>query len=547
MPDPDDPQAPDRRPPNNPYIERLFEITPDMLCVAGMDGFFKIINPAFERNLGYTLGELKETPFLDFVHPDDRASTLKEMEKLKDGEVTLFFENRYLCKDGAYKWLAWTSHPDLKEGLLYAVAREVTARKREIVSLKGARAKLEDQRNELMGIVGDTEDELKRKEEQLRQAQKMESIGRLAGGIAHDINNMLMAILGFSDLAMNQTDLSEQTRECLTEIHKAGKRSATLARQLLAFGRKQVLEPKHVNLNLVLSDLDQMLHRVIREDIEINHRFDEHLGVAFVDPAQIEQVVLNLAINASDAMPDGGHLVIATSNADLDSTFVTTHPEMEAGSYVLLTVSDSGIGMDEATLSQIFEPFFTTKPVGLGTGLGLAMVYGVVKQSGGFIWADSEPGAGASFKIYFPRVANKTPDLTVASPTLASSRGGDETILLVEDEQVVLDLTATVLRNAGYTVWTALTPDKALESIGDSAQSIQLIISDVIMPGMSASTLVSKLIALNPEIKVIFMSGYADDAVVKNGFIQSGSVFLQKPFSPETLNKTVRQVLDDNR
>jgi PAS domain S-box-containing protein len=386
MSDPSDSRSQDQPLPPNPYLKRLFEITPDMLCVAGLDGYFKIINPAFEHNLGYCLEELKEKPFLDFVHPEDRPATLKEMEKLRQGEVTLFFENRYLCKDGTYKWLAWTSHPDLKERLLYAVAREVTQRKQEMNSLIGERTELEEKQTELMGRVEETEEELQEKEKQLYQAQKMESVGRLAGGVAHDFNNMLMVIMGFSDIALNQLDSRDEVRRCLEKIKDAGRRSANLTSQLLAVGRKQVLEPKRINLSHILAEMEEILRRVIRENIEVTTRFEEDLGVVFVDPVQIEQVMLNLAINASDAMPDGGELTIETSNIDLDSDFMRKHPEAGPGPYVLLAVSDSGIGMDEAILSQIFEPFYTTKPVGVGTGLGLAMVYGVVKQSGGFIW-----------------------------------------------------------------------------------------------------------------------------------------------------------------
>jgi PAS domain S-box-containing protein len=544
MSDPSDSQSQDQPLPPNPYMERFFEITLDMLCVAGMDGYFKIINPAFEHNLGYSLEELKERPFLDFVHPEDRPATLKEMEKLGQGEVTLSFENRYRCKNGTYKWFAWTSYPDLKEGLLYAVAREVTRRKQEIISLKGERAELEEERTELMGRVEETQEELQIKEEQFHQAQKMESVGRLAGGVAHDFNNTLMVIMGFSDIALNKIDSPDEVRRCLMAIKDAGKRSANLTRQLLAFGRKQVLEPRRINLNHILAEMDEILRRVIRESIEVINRFEEGLGMIFVDPVQIEQVMLNLAVNASDAMPDGGELTIETSNIDLGSDFVRKHPEVEPGPYALLAVSDSGIGMDEATLSQIFEPFFTTKRVGVGTGLGLAMVYGVVKQSGGFIWAYSEPGMGTSFKIYFPRAPGEDSESEMAQAVSTSSEGGSETILLVEDERMVLDLTASVLKDAGYKVVTASTPKQALEKMAHQTGPIHIMITDVVMPDMSGPELATRMVAEYPEMKLIFMSGYTDDAVVENGFIQPGSVFLQKPFGPDALKAKVRELLD---
>jgi PAS domain S-box-containing protein len=544
MSDPSDSRSQDQPLPQNPYLERLFEITPDMLCVAGLDGYFKIINPAFERNLGYCLEELKEKPFLDFVHPEDRGPTLKEMEKLSQGEVTLVFENRYLCKDGTYKWLAWTSHPDLKEGLLYAVAREVTQRKQEIISLIGERAELEEKQTELMGRVEETQEELQEKEKQLFQAQKMESIGRLAGGVAHDFNNMLMVIMGFSDIALDQIHSRDEVQRCLEQIKDAGRRSANLTSQLLAVGRKQVLEPRHINLNHILAEMEEILRRVIRESIEVINRFEEDLGVVFVDPVQIEQVMLNLAVNASDAMPDGGELTIETSNIDLDPDFVRKHPEARPGPYALLAVSDSGIGMDEAILSRIFEPFFTTKPIGVGTGLGLAMVYGVVKQSGGFIWAYSEPGMGTSFKIYLPRVPGEDSESEMAQAASALSKGGSETILLVEDEPMVLNLTASILKNAGYTVVTASTPRQALEKMAHRTNPIHIMITDVVMPGMNGPTLANTLVSEYPEMKLIFMSGYTDAAVVENRFIQPGSVFLQKPFSPDALKAKIRELLD---
>jgi PAS domain S-box-containing protein len=539
MGNPNDSQNQSSPLPSNPYVERLFEITSDMMCVAGLDGYFKIINPAFERNLGYNLEELREKPFLDFVHPEDRPATLKEMEKLSQGEVTLFFENRYLCKNGTYKWLAWTSHPDLKEGLLYAVAREVTEKKQELISLEG-------KQTELIERAEETREELQDKEEQLRQAQKMESIGRLAGGVAHDFNNMLMAIMGFSDIALSKIDSPDQVRRCLMEIKDAGKRSANLTRQLLAFGRKQLLEPRRINLNHTLAEMDKILRRVIRESIEVVNHLDENLGVVFVDPVQIEQVMLNLAINASDAMPDGGKLTIETRNIDLGSDFARQHPEVEPGPYARLAVSDSGIGMEKSILSHIFEPFFTTKPVGVGTGLGLAMTYGVVKQSGGFIWAYSEPDMGTSFEIYFPRVGGEGSGSHLAQATSTPSEGGSETILLVEDEQIVLDLTESILEEAGYTVVTASTPNQALEKMTRQTDPIQLMITDVVMPNMSGPNLANKIVTKFPEMKLIFMSGYTDDAVVENGFIQPGSAFLQKPFSPDALKTKIRELLDGN-
>ncbi len=518
--------------------ERLVDLSVDMLCVATMDGYFKIMNPAFERTLGYSLEELRQKPFIEFVHPDDRPATLAEMEKLRRGVTTLYFENRYLCKNGTYKWLAWTSRPDLKGKLLYAVAREMTERKREMVALK-------ESRQELQGLVEETGEELKQKEEQLRQAQKLESVGRLAGGVAHEFNNMLMIIIGFSDRALNHGDSPAEVRRCLSEIKKAGERSATLTRQLLAFGRKQVLQREHANLNNVVSGVEKMLQRVIREDIEIVAHLSPDLAFVLVDPSQIEQVLLNLAINAQDAMPGSGKLTIETSNVELDVASVRRHPQIPPGEYVLLTVSDTGIGMDERTLSHVFEPFFTTKPRGEGSGLGLAMVYGIVKQSGGHICAYSEAGKGTSFEIYFPRVKERV--VEAGTRTVPRASGGSESVLLVEDETMVRDLVVTVLGDAGYTVIAASSPKEALDLMGARGKPVHLLITDVVMPGMSGPKLAEQLVASCPEIKVIYMSGYAAGAVVENGFLVPGTVFLQKPFDPETLKDKVREILDAPR
>jgi len=379
-------------------------------------------------------------------------------------------------------------------------------------------------------------------EEQFRQSQKMEAIGRLAGGVAHDMNNLLTAILGSTELLL--LDLpAGPTRDEVAEMRAVAERAADLVRRLLAFSRRQVLEPRVLDLNDLVGNLQKMLRRLIGEDVELRFAPGPRLGAVRADPGQLEQVILNLAVNARDAMPQGGRLTIETANADLDDAYVHRHAGVTPGPYVLLSVSDNGIGMDKDTLAHLFEPFFTTKPRGQGTGLGLATVYGIVKQSGGHVWAYSEPARGATFKVYLPRAD----DMVAAEATPAAAAGparGSETVLLIEDEQVVRVLARKVLAQHGYTVLEAAGAEEALALVAQHFGSIHLILTDVVMPGMSGRELARRLAARLPEIKVLYMSGYSDDAVVRHGVLDPGTAFIQKPFTPHGLARKVRDVLD---
>lgn len=381
-----------------------------------------------------------------------------------------------------------------------------------------------------------------RLQEELRQFQKIESIGQLAGGVAHDFNNMVMAIIGFADLALTRLDSPMKLRLYLSEIKKAGERSATLTSQLLAFGRKQILEPKPTNLNDLVDGMEKLLQTVIRENIEVVIHSAPELGFVFVDPLQLEQAVMNLAVNAVDAMPHGGKLTIETSNVELDEAHVERGSQGEPSPYVVLAVSDTGVGMDAETLSHMFEPFFTTKPVGEGTGFGLAMVHGTVKQSGGSVGVSSEPGKGTTFKIYLPRTTGAAAPLVEATPT--QTPGGSETILLVEDEALVLEPMVESLEDAGYTVVPASSPKEALEVVGVRQEPVDLVITDVVMPGMSGPALARQLLASHPETKIIFMSGYADNAITEDDLLDPGTVFFQKPFTADELRAKIRFVLD---
>jgi PAS domain S-box-containing protein len=379
-------------------------------------------------------------------------------------------------------------------------------------------------------------------EEQLRQAQKMEAVGRLAGGIAHDFNNLLTAITGYSDLTLRQLPEESALRRSVEEIKKAGERAAGLTRQLLAFSRKQVLQPVVLDLNEVVRETEKMLRRLIGEDVELRAALEPGLGSVRADPGQVEQVLMNLAVNARDAMPRGGKLTIGTENVYLDEGYADYHVSVAPGRYVMLAVSDTGTGMDDGTLSRIFEPFFTTKDQGKGTGLGLSTVYGIVKQSGGYIWVYSEVGQGTTFKIYLPRLDAGAEGYR-QTPEPAEGLGGTETILLAEDDKMVRAMTRLILSDHGYRVLAAANGAAALSICERTEEPIHLLLTDVVMPGMSGRELADRLARLRPEMKVLFMSGYTDDAIIHHGVLDEGVNFLQKPFAPDALTRKVREVL----
>ncbi|HET7287363.1 MAG TPA: ATP-binding protein, partial [Pyrinomonadaceae bacterium] len=381
-------------------------------------------------------------------------------------------------------------------------------------------------------------------EKQLVQSQKLEAVGRLAGGISHDFNNLLTVILGYTDISKRNLKEGDPLLRNLEEISKASERASSLTRQLLAFSRKQVMQPKVFDVNTVVSDLRKMLRRMIGEDVELRVSLEPELGNIKADPVQLEQVIMNLVVNARDAMPKGGKLSIETSNIYLDESYAREHVSVVPGEYVMLAISDTGCGMDEETRQQIFEPFFTTKEPGKGTGLGLSMVYGIVRQSGGNIWVYSEEGTGTTFKIYFPRVTAEAQEYKRTNGS-AEMPTGCETILLVEDAALVRTLARQVLETAGYYVLEAESAEAALkvcESINGTR--IDLLLTDVVMPGMSGNDMSKILLARQPDMPVLYMSGYTDDAIVQHGVLEPGINFLQKPFSPGALALKVREVLD---
>jgi nitrogen-specific signal transduction histidine kinase len=382
----------------------------------------------------------------------------------------------------------------------------------------------------------------KRLEEQLLHAQKMEAVGRLAGGVAHDFNNMLTVISGYNRMILDELSTMDPLRGYAEEILKAADRAAALTNQLLAFSRRQIMQPRVINVNAVLIQTQKMLQRLIGEDIELILDLGVDIGNIKADPGHVEQAIVNLAVNARDAMPMGGHLRIETADVVLDETYARTHMGVKPGEFTMIAVSDDGHGMDAETRRHIFEPFFTTKEKGKGTGLGLATVYGIVKQTGGDIWVYSEPGQGTTFKLYFPRVFEPVSDSAGSDPS-ATRQSGGETVLVVEDEQAVRDLTVRILQQLGYTILTASSGGEALEISQTHAGHIDLLLTDVVMPQMSGRQLADHLRESRPKTKVLFLSGYTENTVVHHGVLDAGVDFLPKPFSRENLSKKLREVL----
>lgn len=504
-------------------LQTLSENAPFGMVMIDKDGTFKYINPKFRELLGYDLNDVPNgKTWFRKAYPDPTyrhhviSTWIDDLEGFKSGEkrprtftVT--------CKDGTEKIINFIP-VQLETGENLMACEDITDLKR-------------------------AEEEKAVLHEQLRQSQKVEAIGRLAGGIAHDFNNLLTVIKGYSQLSSFELKEGDPLRVNIDEIQNAAERAASLTRQLLAFSRRQVMEMKVLDLNTLLRDLEKMLRRVIGEDIEMVIQLAEDLGRVRADVGQIEQVFMNLTVNAKDAMPFGGKLTIETANAVLDESYARNHADVKPGRYVMFSVNDTGVGMSPEVRERIFEPFFTTKEQGKGTGLGLSTTYGIVKQSEGHIWVYSVQGKGTTFKIYLPRVNEPLEEIRKEVLKEELPRG-NETILIVEDEEEVRKLAGKILEKQGYRILETFNGDDALVACEKRKSPIHLMLADIVMPGMSGSELAKLLKPLYPEIKILYMSGYTDNAIVRHGVLEKGINYIQKPFTMEGLARKVREVLD---
>ncbi len=498
----------------------LVENINDILYATDEKGIVTYIAPTIESLSGYAPSEIIGRPFYDFVYQEDVPFVLEKFQQDVSGH-TEPHEYRMVTKSGVVRWARTFSRPFFRET--------------RAVGLRGVMTDVTDRKR--------AEEESEALREQLRQSQKMEAIGRLAGGIAHDFNNLLTIIKGYSQLSLIELKEDTPLKGNIEHIHTATDRAADLVRQLLAFSRRQILEMRVLDLNTTLANLHNMLRRLIGEDIELTMVLAEDLGRVKTDLGWIEQAIMNLVVNAKDAMPKGGKLIIETANVELDEAYARAHVAVTSGRYVMIAVSDTGAGMTPEVRERLFEPFFSTKEKDKGTGLGLSTVYGIVKQSGGDIWVYSEPGKGSTFKIYLPRVYEplEQPREKVLGDELLR---GSETILLVEDEEDVRKLALRVLERQGYKVLAARDGDEALLVCERHKDPIHLMLTDVVMPGMSGHEVAKRLEPSHPETKVLYMSGYTDNAIVLHGVLVQGVNYIQKPFTVDALTKKVREVLE---
>ncbi|MFQ5425844.1 MAG: PAS domain S-box protein, partial [Gaiellales bacterium] len=497
----------------------LVESAYDLIAEFDSDGRFAYVSPNFQRQLGYSPDELLEGFWLDVVHPEDRESARVAVAEAVASVTREWPPLRLRHRDGGWRWVEINlkQYESISgEELLLAFFRDITRRKL-------------------------AEEALRQSQEQLLHAQKMEAIGRLAGGVAHDFNNLLTAITGYGDLLLEEIGDAEPLRNDAEEIIRAAERAAGLTRQLLAFSRRQVLAPKVLDLNSLVADVESLLRRLIGEDIDLSTRLDAHRPWVRLDPGQLEQLVMNLSVNARDAMPQGGRLEIATANLSVRDDDGRTHPGVAPADYVTLTVQDTGEGMRPQIVSKIFEPFFTTKEVNKGTGLGLATVYGIIRQSGGEIRVESRPGEGSTFTVYLPQVDEEP--MAPAPLESGDELRGHETILLVEDSDTVRNLMRRYFEKQGYTVLAAASGTDALQVAAGHGDPIDLLVTDVVLPRMDGHELSQLLKRLQPDLEVLFVSGFSEDTLSRHGVVASDIDLIQKPFSPPTLLRAARRVL----
>uniref|UniRef100_UPI0035C978C2 PAS domain-containing hybrid sensor histidine kinase/response regulator n=1 Tax=uncultured Sphingomonas sp. TaxID=158754 RepID=UPI0035C978C2 len=497
--------------------DRMWRLSTDIMLVTRMDATITAVNPAWSHLLGWQDNELLGASFMEMVHPDDRAATIAEMGRLAEGATTFRFENRYRCRDDSYLWISWIAVPD--QDLVHAVGRDVTREKEAAEALAGA-------------------------QDALRQSQKMEAVGQLTGGLAHDFNNLLTGMMGNLELLQLRIARGrlEDVDRFVNAAQGAGRRAAALTQRLLAFSRRQTLDPKPTDVNRLITGMEDLLRRTVGALVHIEIVGAGGLWTAMIDPGQLENALLNLCINARDAMPDGGKITIETGNKWLDERSARDR-DLPPGQYLSICVTDTGSGMTAATIERAFEPFFTTKPIGQGTGLGLSMIYGFARQSGGQVRIYSELGLGTTMCIYLPRFLGDADDEDLATAPILDDAGQGETVLVVDDEATIRHLVDEVLDELGYTVIGAADGAAGLKVL-QSGSKIDLLITDVGLPnGMNGRQVADAARSLRPDLKVLFITGYAENAAVGNGHLERGMELLTKPFSLDDLTRKVRSML----
>ena len=493
-----------------------WKLSPDLLGALNSKGYFETANPAWESVLGWTEEEVVSMPIFDLLHPDDLEHTRAGFELTQVGQPALRFANRYRCKDGSYRWISWIGIPE--DGYVYCTGRDITAER-------------------------EAEAELAAAQEALRQSQKMEAIGQLTGGVAHDFNNLLTGIIGSLDIIRRRmaTGRKEEIPRFMDAASISAQRAAALTHRLLAFARRQSLDIRPNNINRLIGSMEDLLHRSLGERIELECSLSAGLWVALTDANQLESAVLNLAINARDAMPDGGRLTIETTNVHLDEAYTSLQEDVAPGDYVVIGISDTGTGMPVDVVARAIDPFFTTKPVGEGTGLGLSMVYGFAKQTRGHLRIYSEVGHGTTIKLYLPRGLQDAVDLE--KPVEEAPRGQGETILVVEDDATVRLILADVLAELGYDVLLASDARPAIPIL-QSNRRIDLMMSDVVLPHINGRKLAEIARASRPDLKVLFVTGYAENAAIRGDFLDPGMDMLTKPFALDALGAKVRAMIE---
>jgi PAS domain S-box-containing protein len=498
----------------------------EMVLAFDMDRKLVYVNPAVETLTGYSVAEYTAHGFIDWVHPEDRSAMLSQWDGLfQEGNSYQDQEYRLITKSGAVKWVSATWGPILDEH-------------GQQVGVQGSERDVSDRKC--------AEEALREAEQRNMQSQKMESIGRLAGGVAHDFNNLLTVINGYAELLLLKAGAESPERAPLEQILQAGTRAADLTRQLLAYSRKQVMNPQPLDLNTLVAGSQHMFQRLLGEEIQLIVKPQPALGLVMAEAGQMHQVLMNLLVNARDAMPGGGKVFVETSNVEIGAEYLADHPYATAGHAVLLQVTDGGVGIDDETKKNIFEPFFTTKGIGVGTGLGLATVYGIVKQSHGWIVLYSELGKGTSFKIYLPRIDGGSAQLTAGIESSKEALGGQETVMIVEDQEEVRNFASQVLEGFGYRVLAAKDGPDAVAVATHHSAPIHILLTDVVMPGMNGRQLADQLTAQRPDMKVLFTSGYTQEVIAHHGVLDADVDYLSKPYSPETLATRLREVLDRN-